>query len=155
MNEKNNAQLRKKLIWRCSKKRGIKLIEPNENLSQEYIKKAEDTLDAVHINKGAWKIITAYYACYNALYSILMKIGVKSEVHDCAIELMKLIDGFDSEDIIFLTKLKDDREQVQYYLKEMELNNEADIKEFILKCKSIADNLDIGKIRLKLKEVSK
>ncbi|MEA2003961.1 MAG: hypothetical protein U9O53_03295 [archaeon] len=49
-------------------------------------------------------MITAYYACYNALYSILMKCGIKSEIHDCTIELMDFFD-FEAKDIEFITQL--------------------------------------------------
>ena len=148
---KNNAKLNKKIVWCCKQNKGIKLIESNDNLSKEYIKKAEDTLDAVKINKKIWKIITAYYACYNALYSILMKVGIKCEIHDCTIELMKLIKDFDEKDITFLKSLKKNRIQAQYYLEEKELESELEVKEFVLKCKCILDSLDTIDLKNKIK----
>lgn len=144
-----------KLEWCCKQKKGISLVEPNVNLSGEYIKEADESLEAMLLNKGRWKIITAYYACYNAIYSILMLVGIKSEIHECSIELMGLISGFDEEDTLFLKKLKDDRIAVQYYLKEKELKNENQIKDFILKCKKILKSIDADKIRQKVKGAMK
>ena len=33
-----------------------------------------------------------YYVCYNALYSLLVKCGIKCEIHDCNFKLMFLFD---------------------------------------------------------------
>ncbi len=142
-----------KLSWCFKQVKGIKFIEPNNNLSQEYIKEADNTLEAMLINKGKWKVITAYYACYNALYAILMKIGIKSEIHDCSLELMNYIDSFDKEDYLFLNSLKRERIDVQYYLKEKEISSQQEekVKLFILKCKQILKSLDLDKIKEKIK----
>jgi len=144
-----------RLKWCCGQKKGISIIEPNKNLSEEYIKKADESLEAMLINKGGWKIITAYYACYNALYSILMLAGIKSEIHECSIELMNLIDEFSEEDIHFLKRLKEDRIAVQYYLKERKLENENQAKNFVLKCKKIIKYINPDKARNKIKEAQK
>ncbi|MEK6888041.1 MAG: hypothetical protein AABX14_03795 [Candidatus Aenigmatarchaeota archaeon] len=109
------------------------------------MKEADDTLENVFTAKGKWKLITAYYACYNALYSVLMKCGIKCEIHDCTIELMGML-GFDTSDIKYMIKLKEDRIQAQYYLKNIQLKDESKSKEFILKCKAVLDSLDSGKI---------
>src|SRR3989344_6006062 len=87
-------------------------------------------------------IIMVYYSCYSALYSILIKAGIKCEIHSCSIALMGMI-GFDKEDIKFMEKLKDDRTNVQYYLKEKELEDENKVKEFLLKCKNIGNEIDV------------
>jgi len=142
-----------KFKWCCKQKNGISLVEQNINLSEEYIKRADESLEAMLLNKGSWKIITAYYACYNALYSILMAAGIKSEIHECSIELMRLIKGFDKRDILFLKNLKKDRIDVQYYLKKKELKDENQIKDFVLKCKMIVKSVDVAVLREKLKEV--
>lgn len=144
-----------KLKWCCEQKKGISIIEPNKNLSEEYIKKADESLEAMLINKKGWKIITAYYACYNALYSILMLAGIKSEIHECSIELMNLIDEFKSEDIHFLKGLKKDRIDVQYYLKDRKLEDEDQAKAFVLKCKQILMSINPDKVRNKIKEAMK
>ena len=141
--------------WCLGQSKGIKLIEPTDHLSQEYIKEAENTLDDMLNNKGKWKIIMAYYACYNALYSILMKVGIKCEIHDCSIELMNEIEGFGNKDYEFMIALKEDRIQVQYYLKDKVLEEDSRVKSFILKCKTLLTDIDIDTVRNKLKEVSK
>ena len=125
--------------------KGIVLIDAKPHLSQSYIREADDTLENVIVTKGKWKIITAYYACYNALYSILMKCGIQSEIHDCTIELMHLFD-FEDSDIEYLRKLKYDRIQVQYYLKKISLDDENKVKLFIFKCKQILNNLNSSEI---------
>ena len=92
--------------------------------------------------KDKWKNIAAYYTCYEALYAILMKLGIKCEIHECTIELMTLIPEFSSGDKIFLSELKTERTDVQYYLKKPEALDEQKIKEFVLKCKTIILKLD-------------
>ena len=94
-----------KISWCKKQNKGIELVEPNDNLSEAYLKEANDTLK--EIQEGAkWSTIMGYYACYNALYAILMKVGVKCEIHDCTIELMKVVSGFSDEDYDFLVSLK-------------------------------------------------
>jgi uncharacterized protein (UPF0332 family) len=134
-----------KIKWCMCQKKGIELIDLNLNLSKAYIDEADETLENVFLAKGKWKIITSYYACYNALYSILMKCGIKSEIHECTIELMYLYD-FDEQEINFLKNLKEDRIKVQYYLKKIDLKDESKVKKFILKCKIILNDLNNQKI---------
>ena len=100
-----------KIKWCAEQKKGINLIEPKLHLSESYIKEADETLENVFVTKGKWKLITAYYACYSALYALLMKAGIKCEIHDCTFELMELF-GFNTSEIEYLRKLKEDRIQV-------------------------------------------
>jgi len=134
-----------KIRWCCNQDKGISLIELKPHLSESYIKEADQTLETVLNVKGKWKVITGYYACYNALYSILMKCGIKSEIHECSIELMELF-GFSNDEIDYMRKLKEDRIQTQYYLKEIFLKDEKEVKRFILKCKEILNGLSSNKI---------
>ena len=136
------------LRWCLKQKNGIELIEPKKHLVDAYIDKARDDLKVCRNLEGDWKLITGYYACYNALYSVLMKCGVKCEIHDCSIELMKLFD-FSKKDIDFMKKLKSKRIDVQYYLKKGTIEDLL-IKKFIVRCKEILENLgdvEINKIR--------
>ncbi|MEA3229563.1 MAG: hypothetical protein U9P44_01485 [archaeon] len=134
-----------KLGWCMKQKKGIVLADAKLHLSESYIKEADDTLENVLVTKGKWKVITGYYACYNALYSILMKCGIKSEIHDCTIGLMSLLD-FDDSEIEYMKKLKQDRINVQYYLKEICLDDENKVKMFIFRCKQILNDLNSSKI---------
>ena len=136
-----------KIKW-CSKQpKGVKLIELKPHLSKSYMKEADETLENVFSTKGKWKLITAYYACYNAFFALLMKCGIMCEIHDCSLELMELF-GFDTTEIDYLKKLKEDRIQTQYYLKEIFLGDESNVKEFILKCKTVLHGLDSEKIEI-------
>ncbi|MBU1005240.1 MAG: hypothetical protein KJ561_05415 [Nanoarchaeota archaeon] len=141
-----------KLKWCLNKEKGIKVTPPNENLSSEYIKEADETLGIMMSIKGKWKAITAYYACYNALYAILMKAGIKSEIHECSIGLMNLIKEFGREDIILFVFLKKARIDAQYYLKEVVFNKDNEVKKFVNKCKQIL-LLDISYIQEEVKKI--
>jgi len=134
-----------KINWCLSQSSGINLMPPNINLSNSYIKEADETLENVFSSKGKWKTITAYYACYSALYSILMKCGIKCEIHDYTLELINLF-SFTKEEIKFIKNLKDDRINAQYHLKNILLNDEKPVKEFIFKCKIILNDLNSQKI---------
>ena len=143
-----------KIKWCLKQNKGIKLIELKPHLSESYVKEADETLENVFSAKGKWKLITAYYACYNAFYALLMRCGIRCEIHDCSLELMELF-GFDIDETEYLKKLKGDRIQAQYYLKNIVLEDESNVKKFILKCKTLLSGLDserIEKIRTKIKE---
>lgn len=135
-----------KLRWCCRQKRGISLVEPNDNLAKAYLKNASETLEKMKILDGSWKIITAYYACYNALYGILQKCGIKSEIHECSIELMGLFKQFSSEDCLLLRELKDNRIDVQYYLKEPRPLGKDKVVAFVEKCMIINDSINADEI---------
>ena len=68
-----------KISWCLGIKSGIEIVEPNENLSKVYIMKAENALSAAKSlkNNRDWEISSCYYSMYFALYSILMRIGIK------------------------------------------------------------------------------
>ena len=143
-----------KLKWCNNQKKGIELIELKPHLSISYINEAEETLENVFSAKGKWKLITAYYACYNALYSILMKCGIKCEIHDCTIELMDFFD-FNKDEISYMKDLKDNRIQAQYYLKTVLLDDEEKVKKFILKCKTILNTITSEKIESVREDINK
>lgn len=134
-----------KIKWCLKQNKGIVLIEPKPHLSKSYMKEADETLENVFFTKGKWKLITAYYACYNALYALFMKTGIKCEIHDCTLELMELF-GFEPSEIDYLKKLKEDRIQVQYYLKDIALKDEDAVKRFVFKSKILLNDLNSEKI---------
>ena len=141
------------LSWCLKQKNGIKLIEPKIHLAESYLKESKESLEVCLKLKGRWKVISGYYSCYNALYAILMKCGIKSEIHDCTIKLMNLF-NFSQKEKIFLEKFKKSRIASQYYLKQVKPIEDKGTKLFVLKCKIIYDELskeDIERIREKLK----
>jgi len=142
-----------KINWCFEQNKGIKIILPSSHLSAEYLKEADETLENVATATGKWKVITGYYACYNALYALLLKCGIKCEIHDCTISLMRLF-NFGDKEIEFMESLKEDRIQTQYYLKKKELSDEIAVKKFVIKCKIIINEMsseEINNIREKLK----
>lgn len=138
--------------WCCKQKKGISLIEPNINMSNDYIKRAELDLITMNESKGHWEVITAYYACYDILYALLMKCGIKSEIHDCSIALMELF-GFSQNDIDFMKTLKSDRIDVQYYLKEIPLKDKNRVKDFVLRVKDMIKSINSDESDNILKEL--
>ena len=131
--------------WCLQQKNGIELIEPNENLCNAYFIDADDSLKAMDKNEGKWKVVTAYYACYNALYALLMKVGIKCEIHDCTLSLMSFLEFIPAERM-FLQGLKQQRIDVQYYLRSAPYIDTLQIKKFVADCKSKAGSLHLDKI---------
>ena len=143
-----------KIIWCTDKKGGLSLIEPNSDLAEAYIKKAEEALESMRVNIiKDWKISTAYYTLYFSLYSVLTKIGIKCEIHSCTIEFMKrfLSEFFSEEDTDFTEDSLKARIDSQYYIDRAVPDEQYDkmIKnapEFLVKCKSILIRLNEKKI---------
>ena len=113
-----------KIKWCIQQKKGLQLIDKKPHLSESYIKEADETLENMFVTKGKWKLITGYYACYNALYSILMKCGIKCEIHDCTIETVKILEKNNCLEKGISKKLEYDKQlriDNQYYLKNREV----------------------------------
>lgn len=150
------------LHWCRKQSNGILVIDPNENLSNEYINTAEETLEVLRniTNKSRMWLATAkYYAEYFAFYALLMRIGIKCEIHDCTIELAKFLEA---ESIIpkgyaaILVSDKQLRIDNQYYLKNREVDLDyTKLIEFVLTLKDICLKLtqeDIEDLRTKLSQ---
>ena len=131
-----------KFSWCCKK---VELIEPKDNLNKSYLSESEQDLGEIANVGSKWKVIIAYYSCYEAVYSLFMKCGIKCEIHDCTIELMSLF-GFSEEEQNLLRELKELREGNQYYLKRNEFEQEQKVKEFVSRCKEISSSLNQDKI---------
>ena len=119
------------LKWCCKQKDGIKLIEPNDNLAQGYIKMAEDSLGTMNRERKynlMFAISACYYSMYYSLYSVCMKIGIKCEIHSCTIEFMKkILDNFYSkEDVKIIRKAFDARNIAQYYVNKIVQKEDSD-----------------------------
>jgi len=134
-----------KIRWCSKQKKGIELIESKPHLYESYMKEAEEDFDELSSAGEKWKAIIAYYSCYEAFYSLLMKCGIRCEIHDCSLELMGLFD-FTEEDLNYIKSLKKAREGNQYYLKRNSLKEKERIKQFISKCKEISSELNSDKI---------
>lgn len=153
----------KKIEWCCNKKNGIELVEPNSNLTEAYIIKAESSLETSRLAKSKdWKVSAAYYAIYFSLYSILQKFGVKCEIHTCTILFAKefLQEYFSKEQFELLDKAFDARQDMQYYVdREVDdkIYNEIMDKTvyFISYCKNVNLRIDENKIKQIREELGK
>src|SRR3989338_6976484 len=143
-----------KIKWCAKQKQGLSIIEPNSDLANAYIKKAEEALESMRVNIiKDWKISTAYYTVYFSLYAILIKIGIKCEIHSCTIEFARrfLKEFFSEEELEFTEDSLKARIDSQYYVDRIVPDEQYDkmIKkapEFLVKCKSILVKLNEKKI---------
>ncbi|MBI2576023.1 HEPN domain-containing protein [Candidatus Woesearchaeota archaeon] len=152
-----------KLKWCAGKKEGLRLIEPSSNLAEAYTKKAEEALESMRVNViKDWKISTAYYTLYFSLYSVLIKMGIKCEIHSCTIAFAKrfLREFLSEEDLDFTEDSLRARIDSQYYIDrtvpdEQYLKMVRNAPEFLIKCKSILIKLNEKKINEIRKEFQK
>lgn len=100
-------------------KNGIELIEPNNNMSDSYLQMAEESLGIIKkINESKlWLASASYYTMYYCLYSVMMKIGIKCEIHKCSIKFAeKFLANFYNSNYIELIKTAfESRNDLQYY----------------------------------------
>jgi len=146
------------LAWCFKQKHGIRTVEPNEDLAKAYLKKAISALNTMtaelKIQETDWIVTTAYYARYFALYSLLMKIGVKSEIHDCTIRMGRYLseNGILNKNLIDdIEKAKQTRVDMQYYVarefcvRETK-NNVESARKFVLDIEKETGNLTTDKV---------
>lgn len=151
-----------KISWCKKQDKGIKLVKPSDNLSKEYYQNAEESLRVLRSIKetrsNIWLATTKYYIEYFGVYSVLMKIGVKCEIHDCTIALVWFLE---KEGVIkpgiarILEKDKGLRIDNQYYLKNKPVDIDFErLSGFMISMRKSLDKLDkdmINKLRAKIK----
>ena len=138
------------------KEQGMKLIEPNDNLAEEYYKNAEETLRVTNLIKDSgsnmWLATQKYYTEYFVAYSILMKIGIKTEIHSCTIEVIKLMEIEKLIDFNLSKILEDDKElriDNQYYLKNRSVDFDSKkMAHLLLKIRATLDNISANQIKI-------
>lgn len=142
-----------KIKWCKARKNGIELIEPNDNLAKEYVDNAEETLVILKTIKGKsnmWIAATKYYFEYFTVYSVLMKLGIKSEIHDCTISLCGFLEDegvFKKGVFVRLTRDKVLRIKNQYYLKNIPVDVDYDeLLEFLLEIKDVLEKMTYDQI---------
>jgi len=155
----------------CFKKSsGLSLISSNENLVKVYKRKSRSALNMLDSAKEKqeddWILDTSYYAKYFMIYALFMKVGIKSEIHDCTIYALKssFVDiGIIDKDVYDdLLKSRDLRVGALYYDKDFGheeiLKRAKTAPEFCLNVESVIDKIsdeDIEKVRNKFVEVKK
>jgi len=154
------------LKWCCGKKEGIQLIQPNENLSKGYIEMAEAAIGTMNRERNLnmqFAISACYYSMYYSLYAILMKIGVKCEIHACTLEFIKklLLNFYSKEDCKIISKAFDARNISQYYVDKIVSKEDTDFimgnaLYFLSKSKEILSKInekDVKEIRAELEKL--
>ena len=120
------------LKWCCKQKDGIKLIEPSDNLSLSYMQMADNALGTMNRERKynlTFAISAGYYSMYYSLYSVLMKLGIKCEIHSCTLEFMKVLlsEFYTKEDFKIISKAFDLRNIAQYYVDKVIDTKESDM----------------------------
>jgi len=106
-----------------------------------------------------WLATTKYYCEYFSTYALLQKIGIKCEIHECTIEIAKLLEEINIIPEGYSKKLEDDkglRIDNQYYLKnKLVYINIRELSEFILVIKNKVNSVtldEIDKIRNEIRK---
>ena len=151
--------MEEKFIWCLKIKSGIRITNPSEEEMESYIKRAEEDINNAEKVPEDWKPIVSYYSVYYALYGILRGIGIKSENHLCSIlvfkEILKMCE-INTNVVKEVLKLKNKREEAQYYLKEEKVDVEK-VKEIIKEIISYRNKILLKRKSIieKLKELIK
>ncbi|MBU4351600.1 MAG: hypothetical protein KKA65_02395 [Nanoarchaeota archaeon] len=144
-----------KINW-CGKiNNGIKLVQPSEVISEEYMRRSRESFEILRcIQKTLsmmWLATTKYYTRYFAIYAIMRKLGIKSEIHNCTIAVAEFLE---KENILkqgVTDKLKKDKElriENQYYLKENPVNIDLEeLSEFFIQINQTLKSLTKNKIK--------
>ena len=105
--------------WCVKQNAGIQMIQPNVNVSRSYLKMAEESITVLaDVGRSKiWTATTAYYVFYYSLYSLMLLMGVKCEIHSCSLEFMKrfLKDFYNDKDMGMIEKAFKARIDLQYY----------------------------------------
>lgn len=145
------------LRWCFKQAKGIKLVEVNQDIAKAYLKDAKMDFGLINKKEPKWNIIKEYYVCYNSLYSLFARCGIKCEIHDCTLKLMPLF-GFNEDFCNKMTDLKKERVGVQYYLGKSKRDYLDFAREFLEFCEIKhleLNDLQVSEIRNKLKELMK
>ena len=151
-----------KIKWCMQQKKGMELVEPSDNLREAYLIKADEALEVLRATDiRDWQLTTAYYAIYHGIYSLLMKIGIKCEIHSCTIEFTKrfLKNHFTPDDFELIDKAFSARIDSQYYVNREVPDRNYDLimkktPAFLVKCKNIVlEQKEIIEIRARISSV--
>ena len=150
--------------WCIEHKDGIRILQPNANMSDSYLKMAEESIGVLKNIGGSkiWTATTSYYIFYYSLYSLMLRLGIKCEIHSCSLEFMRSFLGefYSAKDMEMIEKAFKARTDLQYYanrpVDEKVIEEiKAYCKDFYVKTKNIIIKIteqQINSIRKKLIE---
>jgi uncharacterized protein (UPF0332 family) len=139
------------LKWCLKQPRGVRLVKPSENLVRAYQQKSRNALKSMEVNAregiSEWAVSASYYARYFAVYALLQKVGIKSEIHDCTIALFNYLfhDNISSRLVQELRRAKEERIETQYYTREIKIDEKqlvSDAKAFVLEIERLVEELN-------------
>ena len=99
--------------------RGLKIIEPSEDLVKGHINKAEHNLivmtDLDKLGHSDWVVVAAYYSMYHSATSILSKMGLDSKDHTTTAAVLEYFFGKKIEKSLFekFNELKEKKEEIE------------------------------------------
>jgi len=138
--------------WCLKTRNGIEMVKPNDNMSESYIKMADESLKIikkVENESKLWASSSAYYTIYYCLYSLMIKSGIKCEIHSCSIEFMKmfLTDFYNEEDVDLIETAFRLRNDLQYYPDRLVSKDELEFVkkgaiDFLVKTKEILSKIN-------------
>ena len=108
-----------KALRRARKERGLRIISPNNYLSDGHIKKADHNLivmtDLNELGHEDWIVISAYYAMYQSALALLTKIGLESKEHATTVAVLEYFFGehISKELIEKFNKLKRRKDEIE------------------------------------------
>ncbi len=118
---------------------------------------AEATLNSLDNKETSeiWTTAKIHYVFYYSLYSLMLRIGVTSEIHSCSLEFMRkfLVPPYTKEDTRMIMKAFDNRNRLQYYtdrpVSQEEIEQTRDYcKGFYLKTKNILKTAKLSQIKI-------
>lgn len=125
-------------------------------MSDSYAKMAEESINMLNnVEKSRiWTATMTYYIFYYSLYSLMMRIGVKCEIHACSLVFMKtfLCSFYNAKDAEMIDKAFTARIDLQYYtnrpVDERNIENTRRYcKEFYIKTKDIISLITEAQIK--------
>ena len=151
--------------WCWKQLKGFKLINPNMNLAKSYLKLADASIGTMNRERDknlVFSISAGYYSIYYSLYSILMSLGIKCEIHQCTIKFCErfLNEFFTKQDFKIINHAFKLRNVAQYHIDEIidskEINQLVkNVPCLVIKSKDVLISLNenhIKEIRTKFKQ---
>lgn len=127
-----------------SKERGLKITNPNNDLSDSHIEKAKHNLQAMddltRLGHSDWVVVVAYYAMYHAATSILALVGLESKDHATTVAILEYFFSkhIDKALLLKFNELKMKKENIE------KLHIEDKFLDYLWSAKTLRENAQYG-----------